>query len=57
LFRPAVNHRAADDVMWRDDNGAAAIWQMSGANPPAVSFPGGVPAAWITQGASFRLRI
>jgi hypothetical protein len=43
------NGHQIDDVVWRNDAGATAIWIMNGTNTPSVSFPGGVPNDWATQ--------
>jgi Ca2+-binding RTX toxin-like protein len=43
------NGHPIDDVVWRNDAGATAIWIMNGTQTPTVSFPGGVPNDWATQ--------
>jgi len=34
------------DVLWRNTNGAVAIWKMNGVKAPSYLFPGSAAAAW-----------
>lgn len=45
----ASNGHPIDDVVWRNDAGATAVWLMDRTNTPTVTFPGGVPNDWATQ--------
>ena len=45
-----VNGDGKADLVWRNSNGATAIWFMNGTAIASAGFPGGVPLAWQIAG-------